>query len=709
VPSPWLNRAALGAALSIAAFLAELGLDEVVGTQPWSVIAFVAVLIATVAGGSVGGGTATLVGWLFNGLVLPTLVATPPLQPLIDAVQLGLAFVLASVLVPRSRRKRLAALPADLHPDGAAPAAGSLVDTFVGAIDELAGARSPAQVADTTARRFAELSRARTARVYVRSGSDEPFVLRARAGAGDRSGPERIDPADEGPLGRVVRHGRWIALDDRMVVPVRLGEEAIAVVDLDGLPEPPTSQARTAMASLARLAAEAIGRQRLVAERRVAGGEASAAIERVTILSRLAAGLAGAATVEAVAAFLVEHSVAALGAEFGLLYDRDERSGACRLIEAKGYPVGLVQRERLIRADADGPVPKAIRTGRPVEIATPEAWRREFPRNSDILTMTGTRALVALPLGAADRVSGVLVLGWSTTVPVADRQAVLAAIVDQGSQALERARLHAQERDAHRLQEAFISVISHELRTPITTILAGSRLLRRRLGDDSQTGDLAADIEAEADRLSRIVDDLLVLSRLERRNLSIAQEPVHLSHLVERVVASESRRWPRTRFVVPGHLDVAVARGEDTYVEQVLRNLLSNAAKYSPEGSTVEVLVADEGPRTSVRVLDEGSGIARDEVEKLFTLFYRSPSTAASAAGAGIGLFVSRRLVDEMGGEMWARARPGGGSEFGFSLATFPADEEEERPAGPAGSAAGTRTDRDGRAAATGGSGTAAH
>jgi signal transduction histidine kinase len=258
---------------------------------------------------------------------------------------------------------------------------------------------------------------------------------------------------------------------------------------------------------------------------------------------------------------------------------------------------------------------------------------------------------------------------------------VLAATADQGGQAFERAGLHAQEREAQRLQEAFISVISHELRTPITTILAGSRLLRRQIGDgpvDTEVAsDLAADIEAEADRLFRIVEDLLVLSRLERRNLLISQEPVHVAHLVERVVASEARRWPSHRFVTPGRVNVGVVRGEETYIEQVLRNLLANAAKYSPAGSTVEVLVDDHPDGVAVRVLDDGPGIARAEVEQLFTLFYRSPATAATAAGAGIGLFVSRQLVDAMGGRMWAQRRRRGGSEFGFSLSAYPVDEEE--------------------------------
>jgi signal transduction histidine kinase len=295
--------------------------------------------------------------------------------------------------------------------------------------------------------------------------------------------------------------------------------------------------------------------------------------------------------------------------------------------------------------------------------------------------MTGMRSLVAWPLGDVERRGGVLVVGWAVSGAIDARtREVLSAIADQGGQALERAGLHAREREAQQLQEAFISVISHELRTPITTILAGSRILRRQLADGSIADELAADVEAEADRLFRIVEDLLVLSRLERRNLSITQEPVHLVHLIERVIASEARRWPTHAFVLPDKVPprlVGVVRGEETYIEQVLRNLLANAAKYSPAGSTVEVRVDNDPDGVAVRVLDDGPGIARAEVEQLFSLFYRSPATAATAAGAGIGLFVSRQLVDAMGGRMWARPRRRGGSEFGFSLAAYPADEDD--------------------------------
>jgi K+-sensing histidine kinase KdpD len=243
-------------------------------------------------------------------------------------------------------------------------------------------------------------------------------------------------------------------------------------------------------------------------------------------------------------------------------------------------------------------------------------------------------------------------------------------------------RVTALERRANELRDAFNSIISHELRTPITAIYGGAKLLastERELDPATRT-DLILDLEAEADRLYRLVEDLLVLAKSERGTVERTTEPLLLSRLVARVVRSERERWPQTRFAVHVDKAVAAARGDETYVEQVIRNLLSNAAKYSPPRALVQILVDETAEGVRLRVLDDGPGIEPSEATRLFELYYRSPSTATSVSGAGIGLYVCRVLIDAMGGRIWAAPRPEGGSLFGFVLQCNDEDDIVEDP-----------------------------
>jgi PAS domain S-box-containing protein len=232
----------------------------------------------------------------------------------------------------------------------------------------------------------------------------------------------------------------------------------------------------------------------------------------------------------------------------------------------------------------------------------------------------------------------------------------------------EREAFVAGEREANQLRDAFIGVVSHELRTPITTIYGGARVLARSSLRQEQRDEVLDGILVESERLRRLVEDLLVLSRAERRRLEVADDPVLIGHLVDRVVGEEAARWPDRAFVREIPANLPAASGEETYVEQVMRNLLSNAAKYSPTGSTITVRAGGGPDELQVEVSDEGPGVHDDEVDRVFDLFYRSPVTAARATGAGIGLFVTRRLIEAMHGRVWVRPNPGRGTTFGFSL-----------------------------------------
>lgn len=243
---------------------------------------------------------------------------------------------------------------------------------------------------------------------------------------------------------------------------------------------------------------------------------------------------------------------------------------------------------------------------------------------------------------------------------------------------IDLAARYAAEQRASALRDAFTGVISHELRTPITTIYGMSQVLRQHHDtmDPETRRQAIADIEEEADRLRRLAEDLLVLSRAEGGRLVLARDPLVIRHVIRQAVDSEAKRWPDHRFSAEVPLDLPLVLGEELHVGQVLQNLLSNAAKYSVAGSAVEVRAAADDGGVSTVVLDEGDGLPSDSSEQLFELFYRAPEAARRASGAGIGLFVCRQLVKGMGGRIWAGQRDGKGAEFGFWLPALRGDDE---------------------------------
>ncbi len=183
-------------------------------------------------------------------------------------------------------------------------------------------------------------------------------------------------------------------------------------------------------------------------------------------------------------------------------------------------------------------------------------------------------------------------------------------------------------------------------------------------------------MRAEAERLHRLIEDLLVLSRVEHGRLVVETEPIEPRRLIERVVTWETAEHPSIVISLEVAPRLPIVAGEATYVEQVVRNLLDNAAKYSPPGTPVLVRAEPDVDGVAIRVIDEGPGIAEASASRLFELFYRDPDQARTVAGSGIGLFVCASLVGAMGGRIWASRRPEGGSEFGFTLCTIEADDD---------------------------------
>ena len=228
------------------------------------------------------------------------------------------------------------------------------------------------------------------------------------------------------------------------------------------------------------------------------------------------------------------------------------------------------------------------------------------------------------------------------------------------------------------MRDRFIGVLSHELRTPVTSIYGGSQLLLARgdrLDPETRT-ELLTNVAAEAERLQRMIENLVALARIERGGEFGGARPVLVDRMINQLVERERGLWPDVTIELAPGRPVQMVAADEEYLAQIMRNLLSNAAKYSGSGSRVQVSVEDGDGEVIVRVRDDGPGLGEEDSERLFALYYRSARQAAAAPGAGIGLFVCKELVDAMGGRIWAKDLPEGGAEFGFTIPAY--DEEAE-------------------------------
>jgi signal transduction histidine kinase len=251
---------------------------------------------------------------------------------------------------------------------------------------------------------------------------------------------------------------------------------------------------------------------------------------------------------------------------------------------------------------------------------------------------------------------------------------VFREITERKRQEAEREQLLENLRAANAAKDEFLGLVSHELKTPITTILGNAQILRKKGGrlDETARASSLQDIEQEAHRLHGIIENLLVLARLDRGQ-ELAIEPVFLRRALRESIDQFAKKNARAiKFDAPD--DYAFVLADPVYIQQVVENLLSNAHKYSPKDAPITVRLTPEPGELHVCVLDQGVGFSKEEAELLFQPFYRAGSSR-DVSGVGIGLAVCNRIIEALGGRMWALPVEGGGAEIGFAL---PLAEDED-------------------------------
>lgn len=221
---------------------------------------------------------------------------------------------------------------------------------------------------------------------------------------------------------------------------------------------------------------------------------------------------------------------------------------------------------------------------------------------------------------------------------------------------------------ANRAKDEFLGLLSHEINNPLTVIVGFADMLHRGLNVLSveEIQSLIVDLRQESHRLRRIVENLLVLSRAEL-GTKARTESVNLSRIVEAEVGAHCLAFPHRKVdvICPGEV---IVDGDPTYIELILRNLLSNAEKYSDDQADIQVQLQRSEGEVSISVLDRGPGISPSEASRVFDPFYRSDTISGKAPGMGIGLAVCKRLIETQGGSISVSPRPGGGTEFSFCL-----------------------------------------
>jgi signal transduction histidine kinase len=237
------------------------------------------------------------------------------------------------------------------------------------------------------------------------------------------------------------------------------------------------------------------------------------------------------------------------------------------------------------------------------------------------------------------------------------------------------------QRDLQRRDE-FLGLVSHELRTPLTLIIGNAIALGRRdraLPDVVREG--LQDIETSARQLQRMPENMLVLSQVAAAEADPTVEPQVPARLVERTEAAFRRQHPEHPVVIELEPGLPIVEANETWVDQVLWNLLTNAMKYGRRDEPIRVVVSRAGEFVEIAVLDDGPGIPPEELDRIFEPHFRSPSTRTSTRGLGLGLSVCRQLVEIQGGTMSAGPRDGGGMRFAFTLPAMDAVAELIDPA----------------------------
>jgi PAS domain S-box-containing protein len=228
----------------------------------------------------------------------------------------------------------------------------------------------------------------------------------------------------------------------------------------------------------------------------------------------------------------------------------------------------------------------------------------------------------------------------------------------------------SQRKESERQKDEYIGIASHELKTPVSALSLYAELLADRLNleTDKKTLQLFEDIKAQIGRMVNLVEDLLVVNEIERNKLSLYKKPFDVHKLLKKV-AHDFQGATTTHKITFKGKNVGKVIGDPNRISQVLVNLIANGIKYSPLGNKILINLSKEKGKAIISVQDFGGGITKDEQKEIFRKYFRSYNSGkGNISGLGLGLYISKKIIDKHNERMWVKSKKGQGATFYFSL-----------------------------------------
>jgi signal transduction histidine kinase/DNA-binding response OmpR family regulator len=512
--------------------------------------------------------------------------------------------------------------------------------------------------------------------------ANNPFVLDRKTLAGrvglDRRATQITDVLADPDYGRPDAQ-RVAGFRTIMGVPMLVDDEVVGVLSLWRTQVDPFSD--RAVEVLTTFAAQAALAVRTVDLVTVLGNRTHELARKVNQLEALGAvgqGVSSSLNLMEVLTTIIMQAVLMSGTDGGSIYEFDEDAKEFRIRTACGTRPDVLDALRRTRIGLDNSfLGKAATRGH--SMGLPDLRDAPLDPHLSVLAEGGWRSLVAVPMLREGRIVGALVVRRHTPGHIPDEICdLLESFASQSALALINAQLYRRlERQSAALEVAsrhkseFLASMSHELRTPLNAIIGFSEvLLERMFGELNERQDeYLRDIWSSGKHLLELLNDVLDLSKIEAGQMVLSRSEFVVRKSLEYCLSLVRERALKQRILLSLEVDpgVGVLDADRLRFRQVVLNLLSNAVKFTPDGGRVDVRVSIQGQDVVVTVADTGVGVAAEDRQRIFDSFQQG-ARPAEAEGTGLGLTLSKRIVELHGGRIWVESEVGRGSTFGFAL-----------------------------------------